>query len=69
VSQVLKAATSVNADVFHIADKVGRVKAGLLADVIAVDGNPLDNISALRQVRFVMKDGVVYKTSDPAAAP
>ncbi len=60
-SQALKAATSVNADVFHISDKVGRIKAGLLADIIAVDGNPLDNIAALRYVRVVMKDGVLYK--------
>ncbi len=57
----LRAATAVNADLFHIADKVGRIQAGLLADVIAVDGNPQKDISALRKVRLVMKDGVVYR--------
>jgi imidazolonepropionase-like amidohydrolase len=57
----LRAATAVNADLFHIADKVGRIQAGLLADVIAVAGNPQDDISTLRNVRLVMKDGVVYR--------
>jgi len=57
----LRSATAVNADLFHVADKVGRIRAGLLADVIAVDGNPEDDISALRNVRLVMKDGVVYR--------
>jgi imidazolonepropionase-like amidohydrolase len=57
----LRSATSVNADVFHIADKVGRIRPGLLADIIAVRGNPQSNISALRDVRLVMKDGVIYR--------
>lgn len=57
----LRSATSVNADVFHIADKVGRIRPGLLADIIAVHGNPESNISALRDVRLVMKDGVIYR--------
>ena len=56
----LQSATSINATIFHIDDKVGRLKAGLLADIIAVDGNPAENISALRNVRFVMKNGVIY---------
>ena len=56
----LQAATAVNATLFHIDEKVGRLKAGLLADIIAVDGNPATDISALRSVRFVMKNGVVY---------
>lgn len=60
-SDALRAATAVNADLFHIADKVGRIQAGLLADVIAVDGNPQNDISTLRNVRLVMKDGVVYR--------
>jgi len=57
----LRSATAVNADLFHIADKVGRIRSGLLADIIAVDGNPQDDISALRKVRLVMKDGEVYR--------
>lgn len=58
---VLKSATSVNADVFELTDKVGRIKKGLLADMIAVDINPVDDIKAFRNVSFVMKDGVIYK--------
>jgi imidazolonepropionase-like amidohydrolase len=55
----LKAATSVAGRIFHL--DIGVVKSGALADVIAVDGDPVQNIGALRKVRFVMKGGVVYK--------
>ena len=58
---VLRSATSVNADVFHLSDQVGRIKPGLLADLIAVEGNPEENMSALRQVKMVMKSGKIYK--------
>ena len=57
----LRSATSVNADIFHIANKVGRIRSGLLADIIAVEGNPETDISTLRNVRLVMKDGVIYR--------
>jgi imidazolonepropionase-like amidohydrolase len=57
---VLKSATSVNADVFGIAGKVGRVRPGLLADLLVVDGDPSVNISAVRKVRWVMKEGLIY---------
>jgi imidazolonepropionase-like amidohydrolase len=55
---VLRAATSVNADVFHLADR-GRIRAGLLADLVVVTGNPAVAISALRAVRRVVKGGRV----------
>jgi len=58
---VLRSATSVNADVFKIGNAVGRIKAGLLADIIAVDGDPSAAIKQVRQVKLVMKDGIVYK--------
>ncbi|MDB5207304.1 MAG: amidohydrolase family protein [Flavisolibacter sp.] len=58
---VLKSATSINADVFGYSDKIGRIKKGLLADIIAVQGDPSGSIKAIRQVSFVMKDGKIYK--------
>jgi imidazolonepropionase-like amidohydrolase len=61
VADVLRAATSGNADIFHLEDRVGRLREGLLADIIAVAGDPLADVSVLRDVRFVMKDGHVYR--------
>ena len=57
----LRSATSVNARVLHMSDKIGAVKPGLLADVIAVEGDPTKDVGALRKVKFVMKSGVVYR--------
>ena len=59
--QVLQAATAVNASVFHLDQQVGRIAPGLLADLIAVTGNPAEDIRALRNVRLVMKGGKRYK--------
>lgn len=61
----LKAATSVAGQVLHM--EIGAVKPGMLADLIAVEGDPTKDISALRHVSFVMKGGVVYKGSSNAA--
>jgi imidazolonepropionase-like amidohydrolase len=55
----LKAATSVAGRVLHM--NIGEVKAGMFADLIAVDGDPAADITALRRVKFVMKAGTVYK--------
>jgi len=58
--KALQAATSVNATVFHL-DGLGRIQQGFLADLIAVPGNPTQDITQMRDVQFVMKDGVIYK--------
>jgi imidazolonepropionase-like amidohydrolase len=56
---VLRSATSVNADVFELKD-LGNIKAGYLADIIAVEGNPAEDLKVVKQVKLVIKDGVVY---------
>lgn len=58
---VLRSATSVNAAVFGYGDKIGRIKKDLLADLIAVEGDPSADIKTIRKVFLVMKDGVIYK--------
>ena len=55
----LKAATSVAGQVLHM--DIGTVKSGMLADIIAIDGDPTKDISAIRRVTFVMKGGAIYK--------
>jgi imidazolonepropionase-like amidohydrolase len=57
----LKSATSVAARVLHMENQIGAVKQGLFADLVAFDGDPTKEIGALRRVKFVMKNGVVYK--------
>jgi imidazolonepropionase-like amidohydrolase len=60
-AQALKAATSTAAKVFRMDNRIGTVANGLLADLIAVEGDPTRTIAAVRKVRLVMKGGVLYR--------
>jgi imidazolonepropionase-like amidohydrolase len=64
--EAIRAATTVSAELIDVDDR-GRLEAGLLADVIAVPGDPLADIGATEKVRFVMKGGQVYRHDDTAA--
>ena len=54
-------ATSLAAEALGLGEEIGTVQPGFQADLVAIDGDPLEDITALRNVAFVMKDGVVYK--------
>ena len=59
---VLMSATSVSAESLGLGDRIGTIAVGRAADLVATDGNPLDDITAVRRVRFVMKNGKVYRS-------
>lgn len=59
----IKAATVNAADLLGMKDKLGSIEAGKLADIVAVDGDPLQDSGAFGKVVFVMKDGMVYKSA------
>lgn len=63
--EAIRMATASAAELIGVADKLGSLKPGLWADIVAVEGNPLDNIRLLEDVKFVMKGGVVYKAPAP----
>ncbi|HEY5642071.1 MAG TPA: amidohydrolase family protein [Woeseiaceae bacterium] len=60
-AQAIQSATAVTADLLGWEDRVGAIQPGLYADIVAVNGNPLADISELEDVDFVMKGGTVYK--------
>jgi imidazolonepropionase-like amidohydrolase len=57
----LKSATIETAKLLRVEDKLGQIKPGMLADIIAVQNNPIEDISTVKNISFVMKDGVIYK--------
>jgi imidazolonepropionase-like amidohydrolase len=57
----LRSATSTAARVLHLENQVGQVKPGLFADLVAFDGDPTTDVSALRRVKLVMKNGTIYR--------
>ena len=59
--EAILAATAVNAGLLGLGDRIGTLEKGKLADVVASDGNPLENVSTLENLSFVMKEGVIYK--------
>ncbi len=59
--EAIRAGTSVDAELIGVADRTGSLEANKLADIVAVPGNPEQDIHALQHVSFVMKEGVVYK--------
>lgn len=67
--QAMISANSIGAEAMGIADQIGSIAPGLQADIIALDGDPLKDITAVRRVAFVMKAGIVYKNTARAAIP
>jgi imidazolonepropionase-like amidohydrolase len=63
------AATATAAESLNMSKEIGRIAPGLQADIVATDGNPLDDITALRRVVFVMRGGKIYKNERPSARP
>ena len=61
--EAIRSATVTNANLLGIGDEIGMIKNGYLADIVAVSGDPLKNITELENVSFVMKNGVVYKNN------
>jgi imidazolonepropionase-like amidohydrolase len=59
--QAIKSATTVAAELLDMKGKLGQISSGAFADLVAVKENPLDDITVLSRIQFVMKDGVVYK--------
>jgi imidazolonepropionase-like amidohydrolase len=67
--QAMESANSIGAEAMGLADKIGTIAPGLEADIIALDGDPVKDITVVRRVVFVMKGGVVYKNVSRGAIP
>ena len=66
-AEALRAGTSVDAELLGLSDKIGTLEGGKSADIVAVPGNPLENIRQTEHVFFVMKEGEIYKNEHAAA--
>ena len=66
---VMVSANSLGAEAMGLANQIGSIAPGMQADIIALDGDPLQDITAVRRVVFVMKGGVVYKNVTRNAIP
>jgi imidazolonepropionase-like amidohydrolase len=60
-TQAIRSATMTGAELLGMQDKIGSLEAGKMADIVAVPGDPLKDITVLEKVNFVMKNGVVYR--------
>jgi imidazolonepropionase-like amidohydrolase len=60
-TEILRAATIEAATMLHLNDKIGTLETGKLADIVAVDGDPLTDIRSMLKVVMVMKDGVIIR--------
>jgi len=67
--QAMMSANSIGAEAMGLAGQIGSIAPGLQADIIALDGDPLKDITAVRRVAFVMKRGIVYKNAARGAIP
>jgi imidazolonepropionase-like amidohydrolase len=67
--QAMTSANSIGAEAIRMADQIGSIAPGLQADIIALDGDPLKDITAVRRVVYVMKAGIVYKNAARTAIP
>ena len=67
--EAIRSATTRAAELLRMENDIGTIAAGHFADLIAVDGDPLQNIEAIKRVRFVMKGGEVFVTPGAAARP
>jgi len=65
--QAIQSATTSGADLLGWSDRVGSIQPGRYADIVAVDGDPLRDITELERVKFVMKGGIVYRSASAAA--
>jgi imidazolonepropionase-like amidohydrolase len=61
ILEAIKTATVNAADLLGASTQLGSIEQGKLADIIAVDGDPRQSVDAMGKVKFVMKDGVIYK--------